>query len=283
MLWLSNGMAVVTRVRQVSRIMAFVATITTDYSREFDIDAYLTRYAPGQTWKMHDFSVQNLHEHFQSQADTGAGFRVLDYGCGPVIANVISAARVASEIVLAEYTEEGRAAVRSWLDNIPNSFNWSPFHKYVVQTLEGGSAEAAEEREKRLRSIVKAVVECDATQDPPIRDGYQGPYDAVISFLCLTTACKTKEEFVRAVHKVSALIKPGGCLLFSMIEPKDTTLPCHYPIGDKTYVQMPIDCSFVESTFMKDFQEITIKQLSADATMANRGIHCVLFFTAWKK
>ena len=68
------------------------STITTDYSREFDVDTYLTIYAPGQTRKMHDFSVQNLHEHFQSQADTGAEFRVLDYGCGPVIANVISAA-----------------------------------------------------------------------------------------------------------------------------------------------------------------------------------------------
>ena len=199
-----------------------------------------------------------------------------------MIANVITAARVASEIVLAEYTEEGRAAVRSWLDNSPNSFNWSPFHKYVVQTLESGSAEAAEEREKRLRSIVKAVVECDIAQDPPIRDGYQGPYDAVISCLCLTTACKTKEEFVRAVHKVSALVKPGGCLLFSMVEPKDTTLHFHYPIGDKTYVQFINDRSFVESTFGNNFQEVTIKQLPADATMANRGINCVLFFTAWK-
>ena len=68
----------------------------------------------------------------------------------------LAMARVASKIVLAEYrTEQGRAAVRSWLDNNPNSFNWSPFHKYVVQTLEGCSAKAAEEREKRLRSIVK--------------------------------------------------------------------------------------------------------------------------------
>ena len=262
-----------------------MAVATTDYSREFDVDTYLShKYAPGNIQKMHEFSVQNLHEHFQSQADTGAEFRVLDYGCGPVIANVISAARVASEIVLAEYTEQGRAAVRSWLDNNPNSFNWSPFHKYVVQTLEDGSAEAAEEREKRLRSIVKAVVECDIAQDPPIKDGHQGPYDAVISCLCLATACKTKEEFVRAVHRVSALVKPGGCLLFSMIEPEDTTIELHgYPIGDKTYTELAIDRSFVESTFKNDFQEVTVKQLSADATMANRGIHCVLFVTAWKK
>ena len=137
------------------------ATATaTDFSREFDVDTYLSvGYNPGNI--IYEFTLQELHEPFQSQPDaacTGAEFRVLDYGCGPVIANIISAARVASEIVLAEYTEQGRTAVRSWLDSNPNSFNWSPFHKYVVQTLEGGSADAAEEREKRLRSIVKAVV-----------------------------------------------------------------------------------------------------------------------------
>ena len=36
------------------------------------------------------------------------GLRVLDLGCGPVIANVISAAEFASEIILAEYTELNR-------------------------------------------------------------------------------------------------------------------------------------------------------------------------------
>ena len=260
---------------------------TTDYSREFDVDTYLSlKYAPGNIQKMHDFSVQKLHEHFKSQADaasTGVEFRVLDYGCGPVIANIISAARVASEIVLAEYTEQGRAAVRSWLNNNPNSFNWSPFHKYVVQELEGGSAEAAEEREKRLRSIVKAVVECDVTQDPPIKDGYQGPYDAVISCLCLTTACKTKEEFVRALHKISTLVKPGGCLLFSTVEPKDTISGTRcYPIGDKTYTAVEVERTLMESTLRNDFQEITVKQLPADAKMAQTGIRNILFFTAWK-
>ena len=264
-----------------------VSTSTTDYSHGFDVNAYLGhRFSlPEQTLTMHEFTMQKLHEHFQSvqAAKPGTEFKVLDYGCGPVISNVISAARVASEIVLAEYTEEGRTAVRMWLEKNPNSFNWSPFHKYVVQTLEGGSVQAAEEREKRLRSIVKAVVECDATQDPPIVDGYQGPYDAVIACLCLTTATKTIDEFVKAVHKVSALIKPGGCMLFTMLEPVNKTSEyLYYPIGDKTYAQLAIDCSFAESTFRKVFQEVSVKKLPADAAIASRGVKSILFFTVRK-
>ena len=62
-----------------------------------------------------------------------------DYGCEPVVANVISAAKVATEIVFAEYTEEGRSAVKQWLKEDPNAFDWSPYFEYVTKTLEDGS------------------------------------------------------------------------------------------------------------------------------------------------
>ena len=70
-----------------------------------------------------------------------------------------------------------------------------------------------------------------------------------------------------------------------MIEPEDTTIELNcYPIGDKIYTQLAVDHSFVESTFRNNFQEVTVKQLpAADVMLANRGIHCVLFVTAWKK
>ena len=154
----------------------------TAYSQEFDVGSYLIKgfgSSPGSAGyngdeiqpTLHDFAVKNLRDFFQKKSvlSSISEFKVLDFGCGPVIANVISAARVATEVVLAEYTEEGRSAVRMWLEEDPNAFNWSPYFKYVVQTLEGGTAEAAKEREKRLRSITKGVVHCDITQARPLR------------------------------------------------------------------------------------------------------------------
>ena len=48
-------------------------------------------------------------------------------------------------------------------------------------TLEGKSQNEAIEREECLRSITRAVVPCDVTQDPPIvAEGFGGPYDAVM-------------------------------------------------------------------------------------------------------
>ena len=71
--------------------------------------------------------------------------------------------------------------------------------------------------------------------------------------------------------------------MFSIIEPMDTNCDFHYyPIGDKTYTEVAVDRSFVESTFRNDFSEFTVKQLPADPMMEDKGIRSVLFFTAWK-
>ena len=40
-----------------------------------------------------------------------------------------------------------------------------------MQILEGKSLQEAEEREERVRRLVKAVVRCDITQDQPIEKG----------------------------------------------------------------------------------------------------------------
>ena len=98
---------------------------------------------------------------------------------------------MATEVVLAEYSEKACSSLRLWLDKDPKAFNWSPYVNYMVETVEGGTIQDVEEREKRLRSIVKAVVHCDITQDIPIEKGYEGPYDVVMSILCISNACKS--------------------------------------------------------------------------------------------
>ena len=115
---------------------------------------------------------------------------------------MISAASFATEIVLAEYTEEGRTAVRRWLDRDQSCFNWSPYFKYIVQALEDKSLQEAGDREECVRRVVKAVVGCDVTQDPPIKKGYEGPYDVVICCFCLVNACRTKADYSNAVRRL---------------------------------------------------------------------------------
>ena len=261
----------------------------TDYSIDFDVDSYLVSrftspghesYTGDYEHQMRDFAIQKLQEFFQSKSFS-SNCSVLDYGSGPVIANVISAARVATEVVLAEYTEKGRSALRLWLDKDPNAFNWSPYMEYVVQKLERGTAHEVAEREKRLRSIVKAVVHCDITQDPPIEKGYRGPYDVVMSLLCISVECKSNEDYLKAISKLANLVKSGGYLLLYLDEPKDSSGIVTYSIGNKTYDSYIVDPSFVQSALEKNnFQEITVESLPTEAYEHMSG---TAFYTACKK
>ena len=121
------------------------------------------------TFSICDFAAKKMHKHVKMSPSDD--FKVLDYGCGPAIVNVTDQClyRVATEIVLAEYTNEGRAAIQLWLEIDPNAFNWYLYFKYVVQTLEGETTTATEQCEEQLHTILKAVVHCDIAQDPPIK------------------------------------------------------------------------------------------------------------------
>ena len=104
--------------------------------------------------------------------------KILDYGCGPYS---ISAAPKASEIILADYAEPNREYLKRWLTKDPSAQDWSPYFKYVVQTLEGGSEQDAIKREEMLCSKIRAVAECDIEKEAFIEDAYNKSetYDVV--------------------------------------------------------------------------------------------------------
>ena len=262
-----------------------------DYRTQgLDVDTYFsTRFrCPGNQddfeHKMREFGFQNLHQFFQSLSTTTTDLKVLDYGCGPVVANVISAARVATEIVFAEYTEEGRSAVQQWLKKDPKAFDWSLYCEYIVQKLENGSLQEAKMREKQIYNIAKAVVHCDIAQDPPIETGYEGPYDVVICCLSIGNVSKTNEDFEEEIRKIAALVKSGKHLLMQIVTSKNMNEPfIQYYIGDKKYSKKRVSRAFIQATLEKYFDQIDVSKFSID-TVKQEMPECteVLFVTARK-
>ena len=139
-----------------------------------------------------DPKLQCLHESF---LNTQAGVKVLDYGAGPVIASTISAATKASEIILADYIEHNCFSLRQWLNCDPQAFDWSPYISYVVETLEEKNDLDGKVRQQQVRGLVKAVVHCDITQDPPIEEGHNQLYDVVMCSLVVEGASSTEDDY----------------------------------------------------------------------------------------
>ena len=59
-------------------------------------------------------------------------FRVLNFGGGPVISDLISAAPFVKEIIFAEYSERNRQAVEKWRQNLPDSHDWSADFRFIL-------------------------------------------------------------------------------------------------------------------------------------------------------
>ena len=149
----------------------------------FEPSAFLKRYytETGGTSYAVDRMQHTLRCYHDAMEKLPSGLKVLDYGSGPVIFGAISAATKASEIVLSDLSGKNRDALRTWLNGGAGAFDWSPHFKFVVCELEGKSEKEAEEREDQVRKLVKAVVHCDISEEPPIEKGYNCTYDVVIS------------------------------------------------------------------------------------------------------
>ncbi len=169
--------------------------------------SYLPRYY-SEIDGHHEFYLTCLHRFFKSYQPPAGGAKLLEFGGGAVVSNLISAAPKCKEIVFGEFEEDNRDGVNLWLNKNPLAFNWQLFFSYVVGTLEGGTQENIQERKELLRKTVKAVVPFDIFQADPVED--KGPYDIVTSSLCLEYIGLTKEQYMESVAKVAHLLKPGG-------------------------------------------------------------------------
>ncbi len=60
-------------------------------------------------------------------------YRLLDVGCGPSIASIISATRVCSHITMADFLQSNRDEVQLFVDSDENAFEWKHYFDFVLQ------------------------------------------------------------------------------------------------------------------------------------------------------
>lgn len=105
-----------------------------------------------------------------------------------------------------------REHIQKWLDRDPAAHAWSPYFRYVVETLEGLSEEEAVQREQQFRSKVK-VFHVTSPRSSSLRRTCSS-YDTVMSFFCLESGCKDLIAFKDGMKKLASLVKEEGYLLY---------------------------------------------------------------------
>ncbi len=189
-----------------------------EFRDNFDSDFYSSQIYPNRPNPQiySQFLLRQIIKFCQDKKLSPNSLRVLDYGSGPAPVLAMGFSSIAREIVLAEYEEGHRDYIKKWLSNSPGCHDWSFNVKYIAE-LEGTPHES-ELSERAMKEKMAAVVQCDITVDSFISEGYEGPYDIVLSSLCMENACKSIEDYRAAMKKLVSLVnKEGYLFLFSTI------------------------------------------------------------------
>jgi hypothetical protein len=165
-----------------------------------------------------------------------AGGRMLEFGCGPTIYQLISPAAAYRSIDVADHVDDNLAALRSWKDGAPGH-DWTHFFERALE-LEGGDtvdAAAVRRREDLLRQRLGCFLTCDALDDDDLLPGGRAPYDAVGVNFVLESITDDRDTWAAALARVAGLVAPGGSLVLCSLENAE-----HWRCGPLRFPAVPL-------------------------------------------
>ena len=140
---------------------------------------------------LHKVFTQDLPELLPDVSE-GEGL-VLDLGCGPSIANIISATSWSHNIYMADLLEGNRREIVKYLCQDEEAWDWRPYIEFHTE-LE--SSQEPDLVEQRVRKSVTGILECDLSTDqvfPP--EVFDQQVDVMICSLVFDVVCTDTEQF----------------------------------------------------------------------------------------
>ena len=235
-----------------------------DYHSNFDPKAYLNYFnGAGDQLEYREFPLGCFHEFWSKMAKRNA--RVLNFGGGPSIYDLISAAPYTEEIIFAEYSEENRKEVAAWRERSSDAHDWSPYFRFIVQRFEGKGSEEALIREAELRKKIAHILPCNiAFEDPVIWPStwtsQLGSFDVVTTSLCIEAAVKSEIEYRNAIAKLKKYLRPGGHLVMYSVIGEN-----FYYVGKEQFYCFSVSENQIQEILRKEgFGDVDMKSIPMD-------------------
>lgn len=215
------------------------------------------------------------------------GAKLLDFGGGPTIYPLISAAPQVSEIYFSDYLPINLQEVQSWHKALPHAFSWRPFVARVLEVEEKAHDDIAiQSREKVIREKIKRFLEGDIHLSDPLNDHrYRGYFDIIISNFVAESITSDRGEWQRGMINLIGMLKPKGVLLMSVI-----TNASFYRIGSNKLPCVSVtESDVIEFLWSLGFAKsgIVVQSIEAETQPADgeryQGYRGMSFFRANKK
>jgi hypothetical protein len=172
--------------------------------------AYLAQFYEGDV----DPGNQALLRFYATVYADLAGRSLLEFGGGPTIYSLITAARTSGWIHFCDYNDECLHEVDLWLHNDKAAFDWHHFIDYALQCEKGCPESQSEEdiqaRASLLRQRIRILSHCDVFADDPLPGCSLGPYGVVANTFCLDSIVEDKTQWVHLNRKLAELVDNNG-------------------------------------------------------------------------
>ena len=220
--------------------------------QKFNARKYLEERCPGDEFKSLDprihtqWGLRCLHifyEKFHKNWDNSTA-SLLEFGSGPYIHTLISAAPYVNKIYHTDYLEECRQEALIWKNKDPKAYDWSPYFQFVVNTLEGKSGmDAVIERQELLRSKFQDSLFLDMKSSGPLLPAQLKLFDIVYTGFCVESIASSLEEYKAIMKKIFHLLNQNGYLV--MLANQGCTW---YMVNEEKYPTYPIRIDEIVAT-----------------------------------
>jgi SAM-dependent methyltransferase len=156
-------------------------------------------------------SIHNFYQKFSGSWSAGSA-KLLEYGGGPCIYSLISAAPHFSEVTFSDYQQSNIDAVMAWRSGSEDHHDWTPYFKYVISELEeNDSDDAVVQRQEDLRKKCRHFLRGDLhAKNILSSEDYSNNFDVVSSNFCCEPVANDISEYQTNVENLGKLVKPGG-------------------------------------------------------------------------
>lgn len=191
------------------------------------------------------------------------GGTMLEFGGGPTVYSLITAASQVDEIHFCDYLESNLEEVRKYLRGSPRSFDWRPFVETALMLEFGRKCSVQEllQREAEIRRRVTRVMHCDASLASPL-PGMRNVYDIVVSNFCAESATDDLPQWRKFVRNIASLLRPGGKLIMSALKGAR-----YYTVGRRKFPAVDINEHDLAQVLLEvgcDRNSIVIETVSGD-------------------
>src|SRR3989338_5913815 len=113
-------------------------------------------------------------------------YNILEFGCGPTIAQALPLVPYAEKIYLADYLMSNLDEIKSWLRKKPSAFDWSKYTKRILE-LEGREVNKKNifQREYDLRKKINRLLLCNAGHFPTLKNSEIQKFPVIVSTFSL--------------------------------------------------------------------------------------------------